>query len=80
MLIFGTQRKIITLDTEINDRFTFINEKAKQLFSITSPFVIQHFDEDFEEWVDTSEDHIYINKEKLQICKKTEDTSYEVCS
>ena len=68
MLLCGAQKKIVTIPRKsLENAFSFLQQEAKHLFDISSPFVVQYFDQDFEEWADIDLEYIPKNKEKLQI-------------
>ena len=71
MLIFGAEKKIITFSQDhIRSSSTFsefVRDKAKESFKISTEFVVQYFDKDFEEWANISSDYIASNKDKFQV-------------
>ena len=71
MLIFGAEKKIIAFSQDhIRSSSTFsefVRDKAKESFKISTEFVVQYFDKDFEEWANISSDYIASNKEKFQV-------------
>ena len=64
LLMFGTQKKIVTLP-QIENFDEFLISKAEDF--CTSPFVIQYFDEDFDEWCNIDGNYQPTHKQKLQV-------------
>ena len=64
LLCFGQQKKVVLLP-ETADRAAVV-AAASEYFNLSN-VVIQHFDADFDEWVDLEEDYTPSNKEKLQV-------------
>ena len=66
LILFGEQKKIIY--TQPSDSIVQICSKVKEVFSIRNNlFVLQRFDSDFDEWVDSDSTYIPCNKERLRV-------------
>ena len=66
LILFGEQKKIIY--TQPSDSIVQICSKVKEVFSIRNNlFVLQRFDSDFDEWVDSDSTYIPYNKERLRV-------------
>ena len=66
LILFGEQRKIIY--TQSSDSIGQIYCKVKEVFSIRNNlFVLQRFDNDFDDWVDSDSAYIPCNKERLRV-------------
>lgn len=65
LLLFGTLKKVVEVSQSVECFNTFLADKAKELCH--SPFVLQYFDEDFEEWCNIDNDYVPHHKEKLQV-------------
>ncbi len=62
--MFECQRKIISIPTDFADHLSFINERVKEYFTKNS-FVVQYFDNIFDEWVNIETNYTCSDLEKL---------------
>lgn len=65
LLVFGGQRRIVTVPQTESFCDIFLINKAKELCA--SPFVLQFFDKEFDEWCNIDDNYQPTHKEKLQI-------------
>ena len=72
LILFGEQKKVVFAQS--SDSISEIFFAVREIFSFGSKsFVLQHFDCDFDEWIDANSTYIPEDKEKLRIveCART---------